>query len=229
MINAPKIYKMRVAFTVAGAWDYKRIFAALRNTVLRSGLPFEPAKVNKNWPRLAYGPALGYAQYSLGEYADIYFSSPVKEDEALQSLQKAAAGGLTILRVQRVPYALPSVSNLAEVFRYAVEGNFAFYQPAQTAEAFFANKHIYVTESTPNGIIVQKELKPFILSVKQDGENKVELWLQKQGDKTAKPEHVMAAWLNVSVPAETEFTLEQLKFIREALYWRDAGGNLHAI
>ena len=53
--------------------------------------------------------------------------------------------------------------------------------------------------------------------------------LQRCGDKTAKPEHVIAAWLGVQVPAEAEFTLERLKFIREALYWRDAAGEPHAI
>ena len=115
--------------------------------VLRSGLPFEPAKVNKNWPRLAYGPALGYGQYSLGEYADIYLSSPVKEDAALQALKTACRTGVTVTRVQRVPYALPSVSNLAEVYRYGVEGDFAFYRPGLPAEEFFEGKHIYVTEA----------------------------------------------------------------------------------
>ncbi len=229
MINTPKIYKMRVAFTVAGVWDHKRIFAALRDMVLRSGLPFEPAKVNKNWPRLAYGPALGYGQYSLGEYADIYLSSPVKEDAALQALKTACRTGVTVTRVQRVPYGLPSVSNLAEVYRYGVEGNFAFYRPNLPAEEFFEGKHIFVTEAAPNGMTVQRDIKPFVLSAVQPRPERVELLLQRCGDKTAKPEHVIAAWLGVQVPAEAEFTLERLKFIREALYWRDAAGEPHAI
>ena len=64
MISGPKIYKIRIVFTVAGVCDSKRVVAVLREMVLRSGLPYEPAKINKQWPRLAYGPALGYGQYS---------------------------------------------------------------------------------------------------------------------------------------------------------------------
>lgn len=229
MINAPKIYKMRVAFTVPGLWDHKRIFAALRQTVLRSGLPFEPAKVNKNWPRLAYGPALGYGQYSLQEYADIYLSACVKEPQVLAALQQAAGNALTVLRVQRVPYALPSVSNLAEVQRYAAEGDFSFYRPVCTLEEFCKEKSVRVTLTAANGMKMTQELKPFILSVSQPGPKRVELLLQRQGDKMTKPEYILAAWLGVQAPAEAEFTLEHLKIIREALYWRDAAGVLHAI
>lgn len=229
MINTPKIYKMRVAFTVDGLWDHKRIFAALRNMVLRSGLPFEPAKVNKNWPRLAYGPALGYAQYSLQEYADIYLSAPFKQQDVLAALQRAAANGVNVLRVQRVPYALPSVSNLAEVQRYSAEGDFSVYRPACPLEEFCKGKHVNVTLTAANGMKMTQDLKPFILSVSQPAPDKAELLLQRQGDKTAKPEYVLAAWLGVEAPAEAEFTLERLKIIRQALYWRDAAGELHAI
>lgn len=228
MNNAPKIYKMRVVFTVPGAWDHKRIFAALRNMVLRSGLPFEPAKVNKNWPRLAYGPALGYGQFSSGEYADLYFSSPVKEEAAMSALSKAAAG-ITLLHVKRVPYALPSVSQLAEVMQYAVEGNLDKYIPIKPLEAFFGGEHIYLTVQAANSMTVVQDLKPFVLSVQRAGTDRLELLLQRHLDKTTKPEYLMAAWLNMMVPAEAEFTIEGLKFTREELYWRDGSGKLHVI
>ncbi len=229
MINTPKIYKMRVVFTVAGPWDHKRIFAAMRQAVLGSKLSFEPAKVNKNWPRLAYGPVLGYGQYSLGEYADIYLSAPAKEADVQAALTRAAPQGLHIIRVQRVPYALPSVSNLAQVCRYGVEGDFSVYRPQQPAEVFFKGKHIYVTVSAPNGMTVQHDVRPFVVSVTQPRPDRLELLLQKCADKTAKPEYVIAAWLGIAVPAEAEFAIERLKFIREALYWRDAAQELHAI
>lgn len=219
---------MRVVFTVSGTWDHKRIFAALRNMVLRSGLPFEPAKVNKNWPRLAYGPALGYGQFSLAEYADLYFSSPVKEEAALSALTKSAAG-IRVLHVKRVPYALPSVSQLAEVMQYAVEGDFSRYTPVHSLEAFFGGEHIYLTAQAPNSMTVVQDLKPFVLSVRQVRADRLELLLQRHFDKTAKPEHLLAAWLNMVVPTEAEFTIEGLKFTREELYWRDGQGNLHVI
>lgn len=228
MITSPKIYKMRVAFTVAGLWDHKRIFSALRGAVLGSGLPFEPAKVNKNWPRLAYGPALGYGQYSLGEYADLYFSSPVKEEETAAALAKAAPKGLSVQSVKRVPYALPSVSNLAEVSLYGVEGGFEQYSPTP-AEAFFAQEHIYVMVRSVTGMSMQRDLKPFVFRARTARPDRLELWLQRVGDKSAKPEHAVAAWLGREVPAEEEFTFEDLKFTREALYWRDGAGELRAV
>ncbi len=229
MNTAPKIYKMRIVFTVTGDWDHKRIFSNLREMVLRSGLPFEPAKVNKNWPRLAYGPVLGYKQQSRGEFADLYFSAPVKEADAQAALSKSAPDGVCVLRVRNLPYALPSVSSLAEVMQYSVQGDFSFYTPACCAEEFFRGKHVYVTVEALSGMSLQQDLKPFILRVVQPQKDKIELFLQKQGDKTAKPEQVIAAWLNIPVPAETEFTLSKLKFIREKLYWRDSEGNLHAL
>ena len=229
MNHTPKIYKMRVVFTVPDGWDHKRIFAGLRNMVLRSGLPFEPAKVNKNWPRLAYGPVLGYGQYSLGEYADLYFSSSVKEEAALSALTQAAGNGMQILHIKRVPYALPSVSQLAEVMQYGVEGDVLRYSPSQPIDAFFGGKHIYLTVQAPNGLTVQQDIKPYIVSVKQVRTDKLELLLQRYQDKTTKPEYVLAAWLGMAVPAEAEFTLDHLKFTREELYWRDSEGALHII
>lgn len=229
MITAPKIYKMRIAFTVAGPWDHKRIFAALRQAVLQSALPFERAKVNPNWPRLAYGPVLGYGQYSLGEYADLYFSSPVKEDEALAALNRAAPQGVHLLRALRVPYALPSVPQLAEVMQYGVEGDFSLMQPLAPAQDFFAAKHIYVTEQAPNGMSLQQDLRPYILRVRQPQPEKLELLLQRCADKTAKPEYVVAAWLGQPVQTQEQFTLKNFKFTREALYWRDAEQNLHPV
>ena len=229
MNHTPKIYKMRVMFTVPDGWDHQRIFASLRNMVLRSGLPFEPAKVNRNWPRLAYGPALGYGQCSLAEYADLYFSSPVKEDAAMSALSQAAGKAMTVLQVKRVPYALPSVSHLAEVMQYGVKGDWQQYRPSQPLEAFFGGKHIYLTLQAPNGLTVQQDIKPYILSVKQLSADELELLLQRHLDKTVKPEYVMAAWLNIPVPAEAEFTIVPLKFTREKLYWRDSEQKLHAI
>ena len=229
MNTTPKIYKMRIRFIVTTNWDHKRIFAALRTMVIKSALPFEPAKVNKHWPRLSYGPALGYGQYSLGELADLYFTAAVEPAEAQAALVKSAPDGVRVLQVWRVPYALPSVSNVAEVMKYSVQGDFASYAPVHSAEEFFSGKHIYITKQTSGAISLQQDIKPFILSATAPEANKLELFLVRQGDKTTKPEYAVAAWLQVPVPAEAEFTLPNIKFIREALYWRDSEGKLHAL
>ena len=57
------------------------IFNAVRKMVLASGLPFEKAKVNPNWPRLAYGPAPAKGQQAEREYLDIYLTEPVAADK----------------------------------------------------------------------------------------------------------------------------------------------------
>ena len=220
---------MRIVFSVAEAWDHKRIFSILREMVLRSGLPFEPAKVNKNWPRLAYGPVLGYKQYSLGEVADLYFSTALETTQVQTALEHSASDGVRILRVWRVPYGLPSVSSLAEVMKYSVQGDFSVYTPSCCAEEFFRKKHVYVSAEASGGISLQRDLKPFILRGVQPQPDKIELLLQRCGDKSTKPEYVIAAWLQIPVPMQEEFTLPELKFTRETLYWRDHAGNLHAI
>ena len=228
MITAPKIYKMRVAFTVDGPWDHQRIFAALRQAVLKSALPFEPAKVNKHWPRLAYGPALGYGQYSTAEYADLYFSVPVRAEDALTALRAAAPQGVQFLRAVRVPYALPSVSQLAQVCLYAVRVNFEAYAPP-AAEAFFSGKHIYITSVAPNGMKMQQDLRPFVVSAERPEKDVLKLLLQQVADKSTKPEWLVAAWLGLEIAPQEQFTLPDFKFTREALYWRDAAAELHPL
>jgi len=214
---------------VAGVWDHKRIMAVLREMVLASGLPFEPAKINKNWPRLAYGPVLGYGQRSLGEWADLYFSAPVSQAEAQDRLTASAPDGVCVLRVRRVPYALPSVNQLAEVVQYSAQGDFLSYHPTRTVEEFFKAAHVYVAVEGPNGMTLQRDVKPFIDSVRQPQPQQLKLLLQKQGDQWIKPEEVVAAWLQVAVPAGAEFALPGIIFTREALFWRDSNQCLHAL
>ncbi len=229
MITASKIYKIRIVFSIAYAWDHKRVVAVLRDMILSSGLPYEPAKINKNWPRLAYGPVLGYGQTSLSERADLYFSAPVKEAEVQARLTASAPDGVCVLRVRRVPYALPSVSQLAEVVQYRAEGDFSVYTPTCTAEAFFSSAPIYITVQAANGMMLQRDIKSFIVSVKQTQPNQVSLLLQKRAEQWVKPEEVLAAWLQVPVPMQATFALPGIKFIREELYWRDQAGTLHVI
>jgi hypothetical protein len=113
--------------------------------------------------------------------------------------------------------------------KYSVQGDFSFYTPADCAEEFFRKRHIYVSVEAPGGMSLQRDLKPFILQAVQPQPDKVELLLQRYVDKTAKPEHVIAAWLQIPVPVQEEFTLPELKFTREALYWCDSMGKLHTI
>ena len=78
MINTSKIYKMRIVLRV-GNWpaEIQSVFNAVRSMVLASELPVEPAKVNKNWPRLSYGPQVAVGQHAEREYLDIYLQEMI--------------------------------------------------------------------------------------------------------------------------------------------------------
>ena len=134
MMNTPKIYKIRVVFRWLKNQADRNTFNAVRKMVLTAGLPFEPAKVNKNWPRLAYGPSPALGQRAEREYLDIYLQKSIAAEEVQSALEKAAPSGLELLSVRRVPYPLPSVQNLAAAARYRVEGNFSSYQPGGKLE-----------------------------------------------------------------------------------------------
>lgn len=230
MINAPKIYKMRIEFTVSAAADNKRIFSALRSAVLKSGLAFEPAKINKNWPRLAYGPVLGYGQESLEEFADIYLLQNTPPQEVYQALARAAGPNIVIKRVERVPYALPSVANLAQAARYIVEGDFSPWAPKQTLTEFLNGKKAFAVLTAPNATMTQEvQLNPYIAACEQPEENKYFLTLQTVYEKTIKPQYVVAAWLGIPITQGEEFTVPGVRFIREGLFWRDSQGGLHRI
>ncbi len=220
---------MRIEFGVRGQTDHKRIFSALRKAVLGSGLPFEPAKVNKNWPRLAYGPVLGYAQESLGEYADVYLTEPRAARDVQAALAKAAGPGLEIKRVERVPYALPSVANLAEVTRYRVEGDFSAWAPKQSMMDFLSGRKVTVAVTAPNGMTREENMLPYVVSCEEPDEKSIVLTLQTVNGKSLKPEYAVAAWLGLTVAQGEEFTVEGLRFLREGLYWRDSQGGLHRI
>lgn len=230
MINAPKIYKMRIEFTVCAAADNKRIFGALRNAVLKSGLAFEPAKINKNWPRLAYGPVLGYGLESLGEFADIYLLQSVPPQEVHQALSRAAGPLIAIKRVERVPYALPSVANLAQAARYIIEGDFSPWAPKQSLTDFLNGRQATAVLTAPNAAMTQEvPLSPYVVKCEQPEENKYFLTLQTVNDKTLKPQYALAAWLGIPIVQGEEFTIPGVRFIREGLFWRDSQGGLHRI
>lgn len=230
MINTPKIYKMRIEFTVSAPADNKRIFGALRNAVLKSGLPFEPAKVNKNWPRLAYGPVLGYALESFGEFADIYLLQNVPPQEVHQALARAAGPQITVKRVERVPYALPSVANLAQAARYIVEGDFSPWAPKQSLTDFLNGRKALAVLTAPNATMTQEvQLRPYVAACEQPEANKYLLTLQTVNEKTLKPQYAVAAWLGEPIVQGEEFTLPGIRFIREGLFWRDSQGGLHRI
>lgn len=209
---------------------HTNLFNALRNMVLASGLAFEPAKINKNWPRLAYGPAPAFGQRAEREYLDIYLTQPVSAEHVRQALQRVLPQGVALLSVERVPYALPSVQHLAAAARYRVEGNFELYGPEKTPEEFFNAPRIDLVRRAENGLSLTQDVKAYVAGVELLSPRVLRMTLTCVEGKWIKPQTAVAAWLGLDVPLQDElFTVEGLSFIREGLFWQDSQGALHWI
>ncbi len=231
MINAPKIYKMRIVFhVVKKTAGTANVFNAVRKMVLASGLPFEPAKVNANWPRLSYGPAPALGQRAEREYLDIYLQNKTAEEEVRSALIKAAPQGLEIVSVKRVPYPLPSVQNLAAAARYRLQGNFASFENGRKLEDFVNAARVEVTRRAVNGLACVTDAKPYIVSAEVTSPDEAVLTLACVQGKWVKPEWIVAAWLGLEIPAEDEeFSVDGVTVTRECLLWRDSEGLFHPI
>ena len=230
MMNSPKIYKIRIVFRWLKNQAEKNTFNAVRKMVLTAGLPFEPAKVNKNGPRLAYGPSPALGQRAEREYLDIYLQKSIATEEVHRALEEAAPKGLELLDVRRVPYPLPSVQNLAAAARYRVEGDFFLYQPGRKLEEFLNSGRVEVTFRAENGLSCVKDIQPFVGPCRTISSKVVSLTVLPVQGKWINPEEVIAAWLDLEIPAgEENFTVEGLTFIREGLFWQDSQGEFHLI
>lgn len=231
MINAPKIYKMRIVFRIVKkTGGTGNVFNVVRKMILASGLPFEPAKVNANWPRMAYGPAPAYGQKAEREYLDIYLRKPTAAEEVRSALLAAAPDGLEIVSAARVPYPLPSVQNLAAAARYRLKGDFASFQTGRKLEEFVNEARVEVIRRAENGLSCVIDAKPYIVSAETAAPGEAVLTLACVRDKWVKPEWILAAWLGLEVPAgEEAFSVDGVTVIRECLLWRDSEGLFHPI
>ena len=222
---------MRIVFRWLNVPEQTNVFNAVRKMVLASGLKFEPAKINKNWPRLAYGPAPATGQRAEREYLDIYLQEPVAAEVARTALEASAPKGLELLQVERVPYPLPSVQNLAAAVRYRVEGDFSrFTLAGRELKEFVESGKAVVVRRADNGLSCTTDILPFWVSADTLSKTQISLTLQKAGEKWMRPEWVVAAWLGIEIPAQADAPiLEDFRFIRESFFWRDSQGELHPI
>ena len=221
---------MRIVFRVGNlsAKD-QPVFNAVRSMVLASELPVEPAKVNKNWPRLSYGPHVSLGQYAEREYLDIYLQEPIPAADVKQRLEAVAPKGVHILAVERVPYPLPSVQNLAAAARYLVQGDFSrFNAPGRKWGTFVSAEKILITRRAENGMVVTLDAAPYLVDSSMRAPNEILCTLQRVQDKWVRPEWLIAAWLGIEIPLQEDaFTLDGISVTRQCLLWRDSQGELH--
>jgi len=230
MIKSSKIYKMRIVFSTRGKRVQHDVFKAVREMILASGLPFEPAKINAKWPRFSYGPSLPEHQTASREYVDIYLSAFVAAEEVKRKLQAALPEEVSILEVRRVPYALPSVQNLAAAAIFSVEGNFEDFTLQQTVENYFNTPRVEVAYMGQNGFTITKNIKPYVREAKMLTPRKMQLTLSCVDGKWIQPQEALAGYLGIAVPFSQEaWTVDGFTFVREGLYWQDSQGELHLI
>jgi radical SAM-linked protein len=230
MINFPKIYKMRIVLRADENAKRKNVFYAIRSMVLASGLPYEPAKVNKNWPRLVFGPTCALSQYAEREYLDIYLRESVPVEQVRQSLERSKPAEITLLEVSRVPYAMPAVADLAAAVKYRAEGNFSAFGTEQTLENYFNADHVEVVRRAENGLTLTFDVKPLVLEAQTENASVLHLTLAGKNGKWLNPYVAIGAWLGLTIPLPDDtFTISGIKMVREGLYWQDTNGSLHLI
>ena len=230
MIKPSKIYKMRIVFRTRAKNAAENVFKAVREMILASGLPFEPAKMNAKWPRFSYGPSLPEQYRSLREYVDVYLSALVPAEEVKRKLENVAPQGLVILEVRRVPYALPSVQNLATAAIFSVEGNFEQFALEQTVENYFNAPKVEVVYQGKMGLKMVKNIKPYVLRAQMLSPGKMQLTLSCVDGKWIQAEEALAGFLGIEIPLEPSAPLvDGFTFTREGLYWQDSQGELHLI
>lgn len=218
---------MRVVFRLHKPMEHPRIFKIIRTLILSSGLPFEPAKINQQWPRFAYGPVLPSGMTAAREYVDVYLRSFATAEEVKTKLQQQAGTILTVLQVSRVPYPLPSVQQLAQAANYRISSKLTDWM--QTLENYLNASKTEVVWEAPTGLTYAENVKPYVVAARKINEQQYELVLQSVAEKWLNPYALLAASNGKNVPQEELFTVEGFTIEREGLYWQDSQGELHLI
>ena len=226
-----KIYKMRIVLHVSEQGpQHKDLLPAVREMIRSSGLDYVPAKVNARWPRLSCGPGVGKGLLAQREYIDIYLRKAVSPQQVRECLTAHAPQGLTPLDVQRVPYALASLQQLATAAVYEVQGDFAAYAPQKTFEQYISSERIGSIRRGANTICLTVDIKPYVVEGHQVDDTHIRCTLTSVEEKWMNPLVLIYAWLGWEIPVPVEeLTDERFKIIREGLYWKDTQHNLYPI
>lgn len=221
---------MRIVLRVDKNAKRKNIFYAVRSMVLASGLPYEPAKVNKSWPRLVYGPSCALSRYAEREYLDIYLKESVPAEQVRQCLERSKPTEITLLEVSRVPYAMPAVADLTAAVRYRAEGDFSSLGAVQTLENYFSADRVEIVRRAENGLTLTFDAKPVVLEAQTETASVLHLTLAGKNGKWLNPYVVIGSWLGLTIPMpDDSFTIAGIEMVREGLYWQDSLGALHLI
>lgn len=231
MIKPSKIYKMRIVFHLAAdAPGRADVVETLRTMIQKSRLPFARAKQNPKVPRIAYGPSVRRGQFATREYAELYFFTSVSVQKARARLEACKPQGFTFLDVQRIPFTMAGLQQLASVVVYEVQGDFVSYAPKQTLENYVSSSRLEIMRSAPGGLRLPTDIKPFIRTVRMLDATRAELTLNRVEDRWLSPLEIIGAWLGEeNIPASENAADTRFTIIRQGLYWTDSANNLHLI
>lgn len=215
MIKTEQIFKYRIKLSKSStSLTHHELRRVLRNALIESGLNLAKSKTG---PRLALGPGAGEGESSICEYADICLLTDTPTQEINLKLSAFIGGGYKIIEVKEVPYAICSVEALAQYALYTVGG-----VRADTDK--ISNTDFLGFEFThENGIRELLNIKPLIYSIKQIGEDKLQLVLKLNVQRSLGLRQILTTLPDLEVD-EHKFFIE-----RSALLWQSSGGNLNAV
>lgn len=117
-------FRLRIQYAKSGRLAYLahlEVLNTVERIIRRAGLPFAVTQGFSPHMRISFGPALGCGTAGLEEYVDVFLTTFVEPDEALERLRLAAMPGLMPVRVWYVCAKAPSLTVFLNAFSYEVE------------------------------------------------------------------------------------------------------------
>jgi uncharacterized protein (DUF2344 family) len=208
------IYKYRIKFSKCSASiTHHEMRRMVKDAIAKSGLKYAQSK---NHPRFNLGPGAGSGEASLCEYADICLTQESGLDTIASSLASHINGGYKIEDIKEIPFMLSSVEFLADFAMYNIKGVKA------DTEKFSACRKIEYEIEYGNGIKEIKDIKPFIFSIKLNG-NEVEIIIKLNVLRGISMRQILAM-----LPG-FEVNERELEILRGALFWQNGRGALEIV
>ena len=229
--NNNRAIRLRVRFARQGpaaALSHLEQIKAIRSIACNSGLPcllsdFGKSKVVK----MSFGPAVSVGYQSTAEYADVYLSAVVTEQEAVEKLNKACGGGFSVIGAKRIPLHFPSLESLVNAAEYEVRGDFGGGSSRMPLEDFLRRDKILIRKTKPTGVEELIDAKPLIIAMKLNSPDCLYLFLRFGPKRNLKPERIINAWLSPD-GSDNAPALQPDKWtvLRKQLYWESSSGRL---
>ncbi|MDR0646132.1 MAG: DUF2344 domain-containing protein [Elusimicrobiota bacterium] len=205
------VYKYRIKFSKCPvsitSHEMRRM---IKDAIANSGLKYAQ---RKNHPRFNLGPVAGAGEASLCEYADICLLRESGLDAIASSLAPHIIGGYKIEDIKEIPFMLSSVEFLADFAMYNIKGVKA------DIEKFSACRKIECETEHDNGIKEIKNIRPFIYSVKLNGDE-VEIIIKLDVLRALSMRQIL-----MKLPG-FEVDEHKLEILRLALFWQNGRGAL---